>query len=266
MRAVNLIPVDRRVGAGVGLGRSQGGAYAVIGIVILLALMVFLYGKASHQVTSDKSQTAKVTTEAEQAKSDAGALARFNGLISESEARTTAAETLIDTRFDWAHTLARTRSRAAPADLALRLTGTVVWRRRKRQKKLLLRLSSSSSSSSSAPAPARPRAIHGDLGNARRQPPQRDPRRLRHQPDRCRGNAPAHEADRRRQGSHADELGELHEQRQRRVQHLPEPERDLQRQRSRSNRCRQARPPATTDVSNPATPAGSSATSTGGAK
>ena len=26
MKAVNLIPVERRVGAGVGLGRSQGGA------------------------------------------------------------------------------------------------------------------------------------------------------------------------------------------------------------------------------------------------
>ena len=33
VRAVNLIPVDRRVGAGVGLGRSMGGAYALLGIV-----------------------------------------------------------------------------------------------------------------------------------------------------------------------------------------------------------------------------------------
>ena len=59
MRAVNLIPVDRRVGAGVGLGRSQGGAYALLGIVVLLALLVFLYGKATHQVSSDKAQAAK---------------------------------------------------------------------------------------------------------------------------------------------------------------------------------------------------------------
>ena len=126
MRAVNLIPVDRRVGAGVGLGRSKGGAYALLGIVVLLALMVFLYGKASHQVTSDNSQTAKVTTEAEQAKSDAGALARFNGLISESEARTTAAETLVDTRFDWAHTL-HELGRVLPKQISLSaLTGTIV--------------------------------------------------------------------------------------------------------------------------------------------
>jgi hypothetical protein len=105
VRAVNLIPVDRRVGAGPGLGRSQGGAYALLVLVAVLALLVFVYGKAAHDVTSDNSQTAKLTTEAEQVKSDAGALARYNGLISQSEARTTAAETLIASRFDWAHAL-----------------------------------------------------------------------------------------------------------------------------------------------------------------
>jgi len=105
VKAVNLIPVERRVGAGVGLGRSQGGAYAVIALVGVLALLVFVYGKASHQVASDNSQAAKLTTEAEQARSDAGALARYNSLIAQSEARTTAAEGLMDTRFDWAHAL-----------------------------------------------------------------------------------------------------------------------------------------------------------------
>lgn len=105
MRAVNLIPVDRRVGAGPGLGRSQGGAYTLLVLVAVLALLVFVYGKAAHDVTSDNSQTAKLTSEAEQVKSDAGALARYNGLIAQSEARTAAAETLISSRFDWAHAL-----------------------------------------------------------------------------------------------------------------------------------------------------------------
>ena len=125
MKAVNLIPVERRVGAGVGLGRSQGGAYAVIALVCVLALLVFVYGKARHEISSDNAQAAKVTTEAEQARSDAGALARYNGLIAQSEARTTAAEGLMDQRFEWAHAL-HELSRVLPAGTSIAsLTGTI---------------------------------------------------------------------------------------------------------------------------------------------
>lgn len=124
MKAVNLIPVERRVGAGVGLGRSQGGAYAVIALVGVLALLLFVYGKASHQISSDNSQAAKVTSEAEQARSDAGALARYNGLIAQSEARTTAAESLMDQRFDWSHAL-HELSRVLPSGVSIAsLAGT----------------------------------------------------------------------------------------------------------------------------------------------
>ena len=125
MKAVNLIPVERRVGAGVGLGRSQGGAYAVIALVTVLALMLFVYGKASHEISSDNSQAAKVTVEAEQARSDAGALARYNGLIAQSEARTVAAEGLMDQRFDWAHAL-HELSRVLPTTVSIAsLAGTI---------------------------------------------------------------------------------------------------------------------------------------------
>ena len=125
MKAVNLIPVERRVGAAVGLGRSQGGAYAVIALVGVLALLVFVYGKASHEVTSDNAQAAKLTTEAERARSDAGALARYNGLIAQSEARTTAAEGLMDQRFDWAHAL-HELGRVLPSQVSVAsLTGTI---------------------------------------------------------------------------------------------------------------------------------------------
>lgn len=127
MKAVNLIPVERRVGAGVGLGRSQGGAYAVIGIVGVLALLVFVYGKANHEISSDNSQAAKVTTEAEQARSDAGALARYNGLIAQSEARTTAAESLMNARFDWAHAL-HELSRVLPSGVSIAsLDGSIAF-------------------------------------------------------------------------------------------------------------------------------------------
>jgi Tfp pilus assembly protein PilN len=147
MKAVNLIPVERRVGAGVGLGRSQGGAYAVIGLVGVLALLVFVYGKANHEISSDNSQAAKVTTEAEQARSDAGALARYNGLIAQSEARTTAAESLMNARFDWAHAL-HELSRVLPSGVSIAsLDGSIVVT--EASKKTAPSSSSGSSSSSS---------------------------------------------------------------------------------------------------------------------
>ncbi|HUH80958.1 MAG TPA: hypothetical protein VLZ06_06490 [Solirubrobacteraceae bacterium] len=125
MRAVNLIPVERRVGAGVGMGRSQGGAYALIALVGVLALLVFLYGKASHDISSDTSQAAKLTTEAERERSDAGALARYNGLIAASEARTAAAESLVESRFDWAHSLHEV-GRVLPLQVSIAsLTGAI---------------------------------------------------------------------------------------------------------------------------------------------
>ncbi len=146
MKAVNLIPVERRVGAGVGLGRSQGGAYAVIGLVGVLALLVFVYGKANHEISSDNSQAAKVTTEAEQARSDAGALARYNGLIAQSEARTTAAESLMNARFDWAHAL-HELSRVLPSGVSIAsIDGTIV--ETEASKKAAAPSSSSGSSSS----------------------------------------------------------------------------------------------------------------------
>ncbi len=150
MKAVNLIPVERRVGAGVGLGRSQGGAYAVIGLVGVLALLVFVYGKANHEISSDKSQAAKVTTEAEQARSDAGALARYNGLIAQSEARTTAAESLMNARFDWAHAL-HELSRVLPSGVSIAsLDGTIAVT--EASKKAAPSSSSGSSTSGSASA------------------------------------------------------------------------------------------------------------------
>ena len=151
MKAVNLIPVERRVGAGVGLGRSQGGAYAVIGLVGVLALLVFVYGKANHEISSDNSQAAKVTTEAEQARSDAGALARYNGLIAQSEARTTAAESLMNARFDWAHAL-HELSRVLPSGVSIASIDGTIAETEASKKAAAPSSSSGSSSSGSASA------------------------------------------------------------------------------------------------------------------
>jgi len=125
VRAVNLIPPERRSGASVGLGRSQGGAYAVLGLVAVLALLVFAYGSASHQEKSRKAQAAKLSAEAQQVQTNAGTLSRYNGLIAQSTARTVAVEQLMDSRFDWAHAF-HELGRVLPKQVSIAsLTGTV---------------------------------------------------------------------------------------------------------------------------------------------
>ena len=125
MRAVNLIPPERRTGASVGLGRSQGGAYAVLGSVAVLAVLVFVYGSARHQVKDRKAEAAKLSAEAQQVQTNAGALSRYNGLIAQSNARTVAVEQLMDSRFDWAHAI-HELGRVLPKQVSIAsLTGTV---------------------------------------------------------------------------------------------------------------------------------------------
>jgi Tfp pilus assembly protein PilN len=103
MRAVNLIPGDQRSGASVGAGRSEGGAYALLALLVIVAGMALLYGKASRDVSSKKSQAATLTNEATQAQAQAQALAPYTSFVALREQRQQAVESLVDTRFDWAH-------------------------------------------------------------------------------------------------------------------------------------------------------------------
>ena len=125
MRAVNLIPVEQRSGASVGLGRSQGGAYAVIVLVGVLAGLGLLYGKASHEVATRTAQIATITAQTQQAQTDAGDLSSFEALNATRERRLAAVESLVESRFDWAHAL-RELGRVLPAHTAISsLSGAV---------------------------------------------------------------------------------------------------------------------------------------------
>lgn len=125
MRAVNLIPVEQRTGASAGLGRSQGGAYALIALVIMLGIFGFVYGKARHDISSHKSEVATLNTQIAQAESDAGSLAGYQSLNSKREQRLAAVESLMDSRFDWAHAM-REFGHVLPAHVSIQsLTGTV---------------------------------------------------------------------------------------------------------------------------------------------
>ncbi|MGO9322642.1 MAG: hypothetical protein ACLQBY_17825 [Solirubrobacteraceae bacterium] len=103
MRAVNLIPAEQRSGASVGVGRSQGGAYALLALVAGLAAMAYAYGSADHQIASRRAQAASLAAQAQQAQSAAERLAPYTSFIALREQRMQAVDTLIDSRFDWAH-------------------------------------------------------------------------------------------------------------------------------------------------------------------
>ncbi|MGO9490081.1 MAG: hypothetical protein ACLQBB_13775 [Solirubrobacteraceae bacterium] len=103
MRAVNLIPGDQRSGAPVGAGRSDGVAYAVLAMLVAVAVLAVLYGKASRDVSSQESQVATLTAQAQRAQAQASALAPYTSFVALREQRAQAVATLVDSRFDWAH-------------------------------------------------------------------------------------------------------------------------------------------------------------------
>jgi len=103
MKAVNLIPSEQRSGQPVGAGRSQGAAYAVLALLAGAAVIAYSYGHAAHQVESNKTQVASLKQEAQQERAAAERLAPYTSFVAAREARVQATQTLIDSRFDWAH-------------------------------------------------------------------------------------------------------------------------------------------------------------------
>jgi hypothetical protein len=125
MRAVNLIPAEQRSGQPVGAGRSQGGAYAVLVVVGGMALMAYLYGEARHEVSSGTAQAASLTAQAHQTQVAAERLAPYTSFIAMREQRMQAVQSLLDSRFDWAHVL-HEFGRVLPAETSISsLNGTV---------------------------------------------------------------------------------------------------------------------------------------------
>ena len=124
MRAVNLIPQDQR-GTVSAAGRSGGGAYAVLGVLGGLALLVLLYGIAAHEISSNKAKAAELTAKAARAEAATSQLAPYTSFIGVREARVQAVSLLMGTRFDWAHSLHEI-GRVLPKDASVSsITGTV---------------------------------------------------------------------------------------------------------------------------------------------
>ena len=125
MRAFNLIPADARAGAGVGAGKSGGGAYVVLGVLGVLAIFALLYGKASHQISSERGEVATLTAEAQRAQAQAARLAPYKSFAALREQRTQAVNQLVDSRFDWAHAF-HELGRVLPVEASLStISGTI---------------------------------------------------------------------------------------------------------------------------------------------
>jgi hypothetical protein len=126
MRAVNLIPVEQRGGSARSATRSQGGAYAVLGILAGLALLALLYGVARHQVSSRSAKALALEAQATQAQANAATLAPYASFIALRDQRLNAVSQLVDSRFDWAHTF-HELGRVLPSGVSITsANGTIV--------------------------------------------------------------------------------------------------------------------------------------------
>jgi Tfp pilus assembly protein PilN len=124
MRAVNLIPSEQRSGGTVG-SRSQGAAFAVLALLAGVAVLVFMYGSAHHQVSSRNDEAAALTNEAQQLQSQASQLASYTSFVAMREQRLQAIASLVGSRFDWAAAMGEL-SRVLPPSVSLSsLQGTV---------------------------------------------------------------------------------------------------------------------------------------------
>lgn len=125
MRAFNLIPPEERGGAGSGTGKSDGGAFVVLGLLGVLAIFALLYGVARHDISSGRGQVATLTAQAQQTQAQAAQLAPYTSFIALRDQRMQAVSQLVDSRFDWAHAF-HELGRVLPKDASLSsLSGTI---------------------------------------------------------------------------------------------------------------------------------------------
>jgi Tfp pilus assembly protein PilN len=125
MKAVNLIPSEQRGGAPVGVGRSEGGAYAVLALIAGVAVLAVLYGRAHHEISSKSAQSTALAAQAQQAQAATSQLAPFTSFVALREQRVQAVTQLVDTRFDWAHVFHEFGRVLPPEASITSLTGTV---------------------------------------------------------------------------------------------------------------------------------------------
>lgn len=117
MRAVNLIPVEDRRGAGAP-GRSGGAVYALLGGLAVVVVMVAALFATAHSVEAKNEELATVTQQTRAAEAQAGSLQAYTQFATLRTTRQQTVASLAATRFDWAHAL-HELARTVPRGTAL---------------------------------------------------------------------------------------------------------------------------------------------------
>lgn len=118
MRAVNLIPADQRSSAVSVPSQSGGAVYILLAAIAGLVLLVVLYGSASHQVTTKRSEAKSLSAQAQSVEAEANRLTPYTAFVTLHDERVQALAQLVGTRFDWAHAF-HELGRVLPTDVVL---------------------------------------------------------------------------------------------------------------------------------------------------
>jgi Tfp pilus assembly protein PilN len=126
MRAVNLIPSERRHGGGAGGGGRSGGAvYLVLGTLAALVIMLALSAVEGKGVKDKEAQAAVVNINADAAEAQANSLASYANFAALKNARIDTVASLAKSRFDWSDTM-RDVAGTIPSNVWItKLVGTV---------------------------------------------------------------------------------------------------------------------------------------------
>lgn len=118
MKAVNLIPGERRRKSRDVVGRSGGGALAVLVLIAGLAVLAVMYGSARHQISSQAGEAASLTARTNAVEARTGRLSSYSSFVTMAEDRMRTVSQLVESRFDWSHAL-HELGRVLPADTSL---------------------------------------------------------------------------------------------------------------------------------------------------
>jgi Tfp pilus assembly protein PilN len=105
MKAVNLIPGERRKKSRDIVGRSGGGALIVLGLIAGLAVLIVMYGSARRQISSQAGKAAALTAQTNAIEARTGQLSSYLSFVAMAEERMKTVSQLIESRFDWSHAM-----------------------------------------------------------------------------------------------------------------------------------------------------------------
>jgi Tfp pilus assembly protein PilN len=118
MRAVNLIPAEQRRGASGAYGRSDGGAFVILGLLAGLVVLAGVYALSHSQISDRRAEVARLSAQSATAQAQAAALSPYVAFLSLRDQRVSTVGQLAGSRFDWAHAF-HELGRVLPYDVSL---------------------------------------------------------------------------------------------------------------------------------------------------